>query len=260
MYTLATLHDLRQRLHLAEGDDAADAALRKALQNASRLVESLTGRRYCPHIESRQLAISIGDPGEIALPDDLLELRSLRCDGALIASSDFLRLPSDPDSPASLLMLKADSASHGGFAAGARLIIDGIWGWHDSWRNAWRESGDAVTGGLTAQADLLTVSDVAGADSVGDSPRFQVGQLLRIGGEYLRLIAIDSANSQLSVIRGVQGSLPLVHAADSPIAIYQPAAEIHELCLRYAELLLSAGVPVDDECQPMLRRLQRVTA
>ena len=54
MYTIATLQDLRRHLQLEETDRAADADLQQALQKASHLIETLTGRRFCPFLETHE--------------------------------------------------------------------------------------------------------------------------------------------------------------------------------------------------------------
>ena len=252
MYTLATVDALRQQLQLSQTDAAAESQLRDALVSASQLIESGTRRRYAPFIETRQAAINPRCPREAILPADLLELIALSCDGAPLAASDIRRVPADPDTPASLLIL--------GFAAdpGIDISIHGIWGWHDRWRDAWRHSGDALQGeGLAKTAESLLVNDVAGADPNGLSPRFQVGQLLRVDSEYLRLIAIDSALNQLTVLRGVNGSIATAHASGTAIEAYAPPAAIRELCLRYASLILGAGSPLQDESLELLRNLRR---
>ena len=48
MYTIATLDDLRRHLNLSATDAADDEDLLQRLGAASRLIESLTQRRYCP--------------------------------------------------------------------------------------------------------------------------------------------------------------------------------------------------------------------
>jgi hypothetical protein len=66
------------------------------------------------------------------------------------------------------------------------VTVTGIWGWHDRWATAWRDSSDTVQDNpLSSGSTTLTVTDADGADSTGETPRFQVGHLLKIDSEYL---------------------------------------------------------------------------
>ncbi len=115
------------------------------------------------------------------------------------------------------------------------MSVTGTWGWHERWSQAWRDSADAVQDNpLSSTATTLTVSDADGADSQQRSPRFQVGHLLRIEDEYLRVLAVDSGANTLTVQRGVQGTTAAAHAQTTAIEVYQPPREVESLCLRWA--------------------------
>ena len=221
MYTIATLYELQRHLGLSETDAASAAALRRALQKASHLIETLTQRRYCPYIESREVPVDLANPRELILPDDLLQLTAIRHeDGGAIKLADVRRVPNHPDLPASL-MVSAEGAA--GFSGGAQdtITVSGVWGWHDRWTSAWRESGDTIgDNSLSASATSISVDDADGIDSVSGSPRFQIGQLLRLDDEYLRLTGIDTATNQLTVLRAVQGSKPANHVRNTMVETF----------------------------------------
>lgn len=250
MYTIASLHELRRHLMLAPDDASADADLIRSLQEASHTIESTTQRRYCPRLATLRVEADPAPRGEIVLPDDLLELRTISDLNGEIDTSRIRRLPQDADLPASILQVRAG-------IAGA-LQIRGIWGWHDRWTTAWRDSDDSLSSAIDADAKTLTVADATGSDATGASPRFQIGQLLRIADEYLRIIDIDSAGRQLTVLRGVNGTAASAHANGSGIAIYAPPPAIVDLCLRYADLLLRSGGLADVEAPELLRTLRRL--
>lgn len=255
MYSIATLHEFRRHLQLTETDSAAEADLRQALEKASQHIESLTQRRYSPRLETRRLTVDSANPRELILPDDLLELVAIESDRGRLSQRAARRLPSQPDLPASVLILQDEAVVSGD------LSITGIWGWHDRWTHAWRKSGDSIQiRKLDPGASWLLVGDVAGKDQDGISPRFQVGQLLRIKSETMRLIAIDRAGNRLQAQRGAQGAKALSHAVGAPIEIYQPPAAIRDLCLRYAELLLNSAGLLEAETAPALQRLRRLSA
>ncbi len=250
MYTIASLHEFRRHLTLAPNDTSADVDLLRSLQEASHTIESTTQRRYCPRLATLLVEYDPAERGEIVLPDDLLELRTVSDQSGEIATRRIRRLPQDADLPASILQIRDGSVG--------ALRIRGLWGWHDRWTTAWRASGEKLTNKLGANDKTLRVADAAGRDASGASPRFQVGQLLRIADEYLRIIDIDSAGSRLTVLRGINGTTASAHTSGLSIDTYAPPPAIVDLCLRYADLLLRSGSLVDDEAPELLMRLRRV--
>ena len=106
MYTIATLYDLRRHLQLEETDRAADAHMQQALQKASHLIETLTGRRFCPFQETLNVSVSPNNAREMMLPDDLLELISASGAGGALDIKPLQRVPNNPDLPASVLVLR----------------------------------------------------------------------------------------------------------------------------------------------------------
>ena len=262
MYTIATLYELYRHLGLSQTDAEAEADLRQALQKASGMLESRTGRRYCPYFGVRELRVNAQKPGQLILPDDLQQLHAVqREDGSAIAITDLRRLPADPDLPASLLLLEDDAAHGLGLRAGERLRVTGVWGWHDRWTQAWRDSGDSVLDDpLSASATALTVSDADAADRDGAGPRFQAGQLLRIEGEYLRVTAVDATANRLTLLRAAQGTSAAPHASATTIETYAAPPAIRDLCLRYAALMLQSAGPLEESDPPLLSSLRRLRA
>lgn len=261
MYTIATLHDLRRHLNLSATDASEDDDLLQRLQAASQLIESLTQRRFCPHLLTREVPLGLASPREIILPDDLLELRALSIGGAALDLADVRRMPDDRDAPAGVLQIADGALLHIGDSAADRISIEGIWGWHDRWTEAWRASGDSVRdAALAADAGAITVNDATGSDHDGLRPRFQVGQLLRIEAEYLRLTDIDSASNRLTVLRGVQGTAAASHRRGASIETFTAALAIRDLTLRFAELMTKSAGLLERETSPLLERMRRVTA
>ncbi|MYD10732.1 MAG: hypothetical protein F4X02_11910 [Chloroflexi bacterium] len=261
MYTIATLDDMRRHLNLSANDTAEDDDLLQRLQTASQLIESLTQRRYCPRLKTRDIPLDRAGQRELILPDDLLELRALSIGGVVQNLADYRLLPDDRDAPASVLQVVENATA--GFADdyASNVSIEGVWGWHDRWSEAWRASGEALRGaGLDARADAIAVNDAAGSDQDGRGPRFQVGQLLRIDDEYLRVTAIDNENNRLFVLRGVQGTAAAAHRPGASIDAYTPALAIRDLTLRFAELMSKSAGPLASESTPLLERMRRVTA
>ena len=236
MNTIATLYQLQQHLGLSSGDD--DARLLDALQAASAQMERLAGRRFCPHAATLAHTIDPKDPASLLLNDDLLSLTSLTCnDGSSISTSDALLIPGSGQ-PASIILLVGGSAFTWADTPQQAVNVAGTWGWHDDWANAWRGSNDVVKdAALGASNTTITVADAQGVDAEAESPRFQVGQLLKIGDEYLRITAITinaGSDDALAVRRGVNGTTAVAHNQNTVIYTYQPPEDVNRLCLRWA--------------------------
>jgi hypothetical protein len=235
MYTIATLDQLRRRLGLDSGAD--DARLLAALQAASAQIERLAGRRFTPRFATLEHNINPRRVTELLLDDDLLALESLVCsDGTVIPPENVLLLP-DGDGPAGAIWLVGGRAFTWAETPLRAAAVTGVWGWS----LAWRESGDTVQdAALTADDTIITVDDADAADIAGDSPRFQVGHLLRIGDEYVRVLAVivnTQGDDTLTVLRGVNGTQPAAHDQGTPIDTFQPAPDVEMLVLRWAAWL-----------------------
>ena len=260
MYTIATLEDLRRHLKLGDEDRGSDDHLLRALEEASHHIESVTARRYCPRIETLDISPDEPNPSSLLLPDDLLELRALRDDGGEIDLARIRVFPAPHDEPAFLLLYKDGAVFRTGYGGTNVVSVTGVWGWHNRWASAWRDSGDRVSGNaLSANSELIGVANSEGADADGFRPRFQVGRLLRIDGEYLRLTAIDRAANQLTVLRGIGGTRATAHLQNAKIETFAPVPSIRDLTVRFAEQLIKKAGPLEQETPPSLRRMRRVT-
>jgi hypothetical protein len=240
MYLLATLHQLRQRLGLSDGDTGDDARLLMALQAASAQIEAAAGRRFSPRVATIEHDVHPRHSTELLLDDDLLQLDTItNGDGSSINTLDVITVPdSTMDGAISVLRLIGGQAFVWDESPLRAVRVSGIWGWHDRWTRAWRDSADTVQDNpLGATATTITVSDADGVDGHNTAPRFQVGQLLRVEDEYLRVLAVNTTSNVLTVLRGVNGTTAAAHDQATVIEVFQPALEIEMLCLRWAQWL-----------------------
>ncbi len=262
MYTLSTLDQLRARLGLAATETSDNARLLAVLSAASAQIERGAGRRFSPRAAAIQHDYT--SPLELLLDDDLLELTSLtNGDGSAISLSDVITVPDN--FPASLLRLTGNSAFFWYLSTVQAISVTGIWGWHDRPAEMWRNSSDTVQNNpLSSGATSITVSDADGADAETETPRFQVGHLLKIESEFVRVVAVNTATNVLTVLRGVNGTSAASHVLNTPISTYQPPADVNQLVLRWASWLYKepdsaefAAVP--DTLLNDLEALRRVT-
>ena len=250
MYTLATAQQLRARLDLEPS--AADQRLWRALTAATARIERDSGRRFLPRLAT--LPHAARHPRELILLDDLLQLQRLgNGDGRDVEPGDVQTLPAASQGSVSVLRLTGAQR----FSGPAALQVTGLWGWHERWSRAWRRGIDRLQDDpLSATAATLRVADVG---------RFQAGQLLRLGDEYLRLLAIDAAGQALTVERGAQGTTAATHSQGTAVDVYRPPAAVTLLCLRLAAWLYreperSPAEPLPADVAGELRALRRDSA
>lgn len=258
MHTFVTLYRLRQHLGFAETDTAEDSRLLTLLEAAAALLEQGTQRHFTPRYATIAHSFNLYDSAGLLLQQDLLALTSLiNGDGSSIPLSHVVILPGE------LRLINGAVFVYDNTPLNA-IDVTGIWGWHDDWLNAWRDSGDTVQNNPLSAAGLsLTVNDVDGADAENDLPRFQVGQLLKIEDEYLRVLAVNTVANTLTVLRGVNGSPATSHAQNTPIRVYQPPRDAELVCLRLAAWLYREpdnefGQHLPGTLATMLYRLRRV--
>lgn len=231
MRMLATIHELRLHLGLETSDASSDARLRSALEAATAAIEQAAGRSFIPQRATLAHDVQLHDLREITLQEDLLALEALlNGDGQALDLAHVLHLPG-------ALRLTGGAYFTYDETPLRAVQVTGLWGMHDAWARAWRESGDSAQDALNASATSFYVSSAEGADTLRSTPRFQAGQLLRIGAEMLWLLALDAGTNTLHVQRGAQGTAASEHEAGAPIFIYQPPRALQRLCLRWAAWL-----------------------
>jgi hypothetical protein len=262
MYVLTTLHALRARLGLAAAETADDLRLLNAMQAAAYGIERATGRRFSPRLAS--IRHTVTHPTALLLDDDLLELTALtNGDGSSLNLNNLIKVPDT--TPYGGLMLTGGQLYTWNETRVHAITVTGIWGYHDRWSDAWLDSGDTVQNNpLSSGGTTITVTDADGADSDLETPRFQVGHLLRIESEYLRITAVNTATNILTVQRGVNGTTPAAHAQNTPIYTYQPPTDVAALALRWASWLYrepdtSTFAPAPANLMEALAPLRRAT-
>jgi len=237
MNIYATLSDTRRYLGLTAAQTGDDDLLLVLLAAASRLIDQYTGRRFYPARQTH--AYPAGDPGCLLLRDDLLGLHSLtNGDGSTIPAAAYHLAPSGAPVSAAVLLDRTQAAfTHDGDPIDA-IEVDGTWGYHPAWPDAWIASGDSVQDDpLASSATALTVDDADAPTITGYGTRFAVGQIVRIEDEYLHVLAINTSTNTLTVARGVNGTTAASHAQATTIDVYAPPADIQQVCLRVVSWL-----------------------
>jgi hypothetical protein len=233
----ATLADLRRYLGLTSAQTGDDDLLLTLLGAASRLIEGCARRQFYPARQTR--AYTVGDPAMLLLHGDLLDLHSLiNGDGTTIAAAAYHLEPAGEAVKSSILLDRAQAVfTHDGDPVDA-VSVEGTWGYHPGWPDAWMESGDSVQDDpLAASATALAVTDADAPGPTGYGARFAVGQLIRIEDEYLHVLAVNAVTNTLTVARGANGTTAISHNQDTDIAIYRPPEDVRQACVRVASWL-----------------------
>jgi hypothetical protein len=259
----ATLYQLRAYLGLDAEDTADDARLLDLLIGSCKFIDTQY-RRCDVRRELRRLNYPLPQErsfmgvfsaeqwvsqmnatvdiaaGLLRLDDDLLEAVTVtNGDGSVLDASDFVYEPPNM-TPRHGIRLQPSAgkiwlpASNGN----TRQVIQvlGWWGWHDDYESAFADSLDTVQNDpLGPDATSLTVSSITGFTADLRSPRFQVGQVLRLQAELALIVALDDGVTKtLMLRRAYNGTLAAQHAKGTRIEIFRPPANVELAALRLA--------------------------
>ena len=262
----ATLYDVKQQLGLTATTD--DALLQKWIARSTALVDWWKGRRYDIVKDTKRFDVpnnsrSFGDVafGEttqseslfhptrnsIQLPDLLSAIEVLNGDGEEILSTEYLLKPYN-ETPKSHILLKNGvywvPDDDGNYENA--ISVEGYWGFHSNYSNCFVGSGDTVlnaAGLLASSLDTsIQVADVNGIANDLISPRFSAGHVIRLssvnGIEFCHIItatAVVGSNDILSVVRGYNGTSPLVHPVGTVIELFRPEDRIVQTVIRLVQ-------------------------
>ncbi len=216
-----TLGWLREDKSIVKTGD--DPLLRRYISRASALWDIWTQRRFLPQKAVRRF--NEVDGATLYLDDDLLAISSLtNGNGDSIASDAYVLQPDNRYPKREIVLLSASGLSWQFTYPDSRILVDGLWGYHNDYPNAWGDSLDTVQDApLTANAVTVTVTDADGLDNRGMT-RFEVLDYLLVEDEQMQVIGI-TANT-LSVIRGVNGTTAVAHTQGTAIKVYRQMPEV----------------------------------
>ena len=217
----------------------SDARLLALLEDVSRWIDGHCNRHFYVLETTRTFN---GGGLELLVPD-LISITSLKTDEnrdrvyeLTWAGGDYLLYPlnAEPQQPwgrpYSRVLVDTQTGTKAAFPNGNSVVeIVGKWGF----REVVEDSGaDINEGGVFGSADTtLTVTDGA---------KFSVGQSLLIESEQLYVTAITA--NDLTVERGINGTLAVVHPDGADVSLYRYPGSVLEACLLLASRLwLSRG-------------------
>ena len=236
----STLPKLRKYLTLASADTGDDDQLRDFLFTASRAIDRYTFRRFYPFLRTSRFDLPDGDT--IRIDEDMLEVNGLsHLNGASEVDSSVYWLKSGDDwnkTPYDRIILDQDrTGSRLNFIATPRraIVASLVLGYHSDYDNAWIVSGASLTDSITSTASQIGVSGSLGTDAYGNAPRFEEGQIWRIGTEYV-IPSSGVTASAMDVTRGLNGTVAASHAASTAIFIFDIEKDIEFATRRLAAM------------------------
>jgi len=190
-------------------------------------LERLTGRWLLPRVLSVTLTPLARVRDSLALPHDLLELLSVTDDGLVVPLD---ALEHTPDG----LLRRTDGDA---FRAES-VTVRALWAYHPEPTHAWRDSATQTTSVIgELSPGVVVVGTTDSSDSLGLTPRFDVGHMMRLHDELMRVIAVNRTTHTLNFARAVNGSSAGHHDIGTLIHLYTPPHDLETLALRWAAWL-----------------------
>jgi len=223
----------------ANTDD--DATLMNFIGRASRSIDAYTRRKFYPRVETR--FYNYKESKRIFLDDDLLQLNTLKTqNGACAVASGVLFLGTGDNwnnPPYDSITMNDSSGSVLNFSATKQRAneVTGIWGYNESWGDAWVDTGASLNDAYSASGLSLGLAGAGSvgsgaSDVLGEHPRIAPGDLLKIGDEYFHVLSGGtSGNASVIVKPYANGTTATSHASGASIAKYAPEPDI-EWCAR----------------------------
>lgn len=212
-----------QRSTSSDAND--DAVIQQIIEQTSRFIDQITGRRFYPSIEEHKFDLpgaSYSDRDTVYLDDDLLAVITFKNgDGTTISASDYI-LKSVSNPPYYLLKLRDSSsvtwATDTNGSSEQVLALNGIWGWHNNYKGAWVQVGTlkAAINSSTTSIELNTGQTAASE------------QIWKIDSE---IIQGTVATNILTVnVRGDNGSTAASHLISAPVYRWDVASPVAQAC------------------------------
>jgi hypothetical protein len=251
----ATLAGLRTRNQVAGTDTGDDGRYLQKLRAATQIIDRYCAREFQPVSEARTFDWT--SPARLDFRSfELLTLTSL-IDGsgntkqttALIMQggkfSDATKwgpwFGTELDMTKDFLMYQVTPIR--------ALTVNGVWGWHADWPNAWLAAYTNTTlatplqisGAITANAPTISLNSdpTLSLDAAYQSPAISAGSLIQIDTEWMQVLYTASGSTTITLLRGVNGTTAASHSSGAPITVYQPPRDINEACLRIAQWILA---------------------
>lgn len=119
------------------------------------------------------------------------------------------------------------------------MTVTGTWGFHKHYGKAWVNSLDTLTADISETDTTLTVEDVTGLRGDRLGPRFEAGNLIRVGAEMMTVLNVESGKMELTVDRGQRGTTAVSHTVGDSLEVYVPDPEMTHAATRWAAYVIT---------------------
>jgi hypothetical protein len=239
LISYATLTEVKTQWETNNESSATvtDSRMANYARTATEKVNLITRKEFAPYTDTEYIDRR-GDEVDNAwrtvdLPRELMSLTSVTlADGtSLVIDTDVRGLPRGHTPILQLQLLKSSTASWSDSSAdNDHITIVGEWGHRTYYATeAWQLSGDAVsTDQVTTSATTIKVTDADGTNYIGDTPRFDIGQMIKIDSEFMAVTDTDTTSSPntITVIRAIRGSTAATHEVAAAISVFVPEPAI----------------------------------
>lgn len=225
---LTTLDAVKAQMKATTTDAPDDSLIMELIMAATDFIHAFCHRQFLPRVATRVFDVPASGL-VLDLHDDLLTLDTLtNGDGTVITSGYRLQSPNLYPKWRIELLATAGTVWTYTSAPQEAISVAGIWGYHEAWPHAWIDTLETVpVGGLTSGASSFTALDADGKDARYQT-RFEVGKLLKIESEYLRIVAVNTTTNVVTVLRGQAGTTAAAHAQSTAIYAYAPMRVIEK--------------------------------
>lgn len=245
MPTFASLAEVKAEIKANSTVD--DAKLMANIREVSGRIDRVFQQRrpmFFPWIESRQIVVDSDTvntlQNTIRIHDNLLALVSVSLgDSALTINTDVELWPSLQSPAHNLRLMDRARSWYADCSGGTKpliVTINGVWGFHRDYPNAWL-AVDVSAAIATTSATTFTVADVDGLDEYNRTPRISAGNLIQIDDELMDVVKTDTGTNTVTVRRGVHGSTAATHLVNAVVKVWQVEEPVKRACERQAAFM-----------------------
>lgn len=220
----ATLHEFKAYWNSRGGtnsiDPFDDGVIESLLVSASRYIDGETSRHFDPYIETRYFSVPDGDsidPRLLKLDDDLLEVISItNGDGVTIPSTEYTLQPRNTYPKRAIRLIGSSTYYWAVNSSGDSrdvIAVNGVWGVHDRYSQAWTVS--------TTAAEAMDATETGLTVAAGNS--INIGKIARLDNELHYISAY--VNNEYTITRGENYSTAATHLTGINLSIWQPMEE-----------------------------------
>lgn len=219
-----TLQQVKDLLKIEQDDFADDAVIEDLISQASRWIDTETGRRFYPSVETHSL--NVPDGRGLYLDDDLLAITTLtNGDGTVITSTDYILLPSRAYPKYAIALTESTNTYwETDSSTNSEQVIDvlGYWGCHRDYASrAWLNATTLNEGAqLNATDTTFTVLSRA---------KIKIGNIIKIENELMIVTGLNASDVTVWQ-RGDNGSTAATHADLTAVYVWQVEPQIEMAC------------------------------